>query len=458
MPAAPYALVRASLDGGAIQTGGITATGGETCQLSADPAGLSGATQILWEILDCPAGFTLPAGWSLASDGSTYRYQGQTPPSFTLLSNANWGKYIFRLTLNGGGPALTGRETAAQLQAIAALTDLTTAISVPSVDGLLDLAYYERNQFGGVKGWVKDFKTTLRLLQTLITSAGGGSGTNNHSALSNLLVDTHTQYLLASGARALAGALNLGGFKITNGAAGTSPTDFVIKSQLDASAGFSPSGTPAAGDVVKWNGSAPVWSGSAAYAITAFAGPAPVEVGATVTNPAFTATHSATPSTLTLTNTDNSESKNVVATPTSFTSSQSYVKTTNNATVSFTITGSDGISPANRSTSIAWRPRVYWGTGAAGLSTEADIEALASSALQSSRVATHSANATGSTRIYWAAPASYGTPTFTVGGFSGGFTLVSNTISVTNAFGVAQLYQLWVSDTSGLGSTTFTVS
>lgn len=457
MPAAPYALLRVSLNGGAVQTGGITAAGGETCQLSADPAGLAGATQVLWEILDRPAGFTLPAGWTAV--GEVYRYIGATPPVFTLGNVANWGKYIFRLTLNGGGPTLTGRETAAQRQAIAALVDTSTAVSVPSIDGLRDLAAFEGTQFGGTKGWTKDFKVTLRLIQTLITGAGGGSGTNNHSALSNLLVDSHTQYLLASGARALAGALNLGGFKITNLATPTVSTDAATKAYVDSTSGFSPAGTPTTGDVVRWDGTTPRWGSSVAYSITAFAASSSIlEIGATATTPAFTAAHSSTPTSLLLTNTDNAESKSVIGTPASFTSSNNYTKATNNASVTFTITGSDGVSPANRSTAITWRPRVYWGTGVAGLSTEAHIEALSSSELLASRVKTFSVTASGSLKIYFAIPASYGTPTFTVNGFSGGFTLVSASISVTNAFGVAQNYALYESNTPGLGLTTVAVT
>jgi hypothetical protein len=196
-----------------------------------------------------------------------------------------------------------------------------------------------------------------------------------------------------------------------------------------------------------------------AYGITAFAAStAAVEVGAAVNTPAFTATHNRTPTALTLTNNDNAESKNVVGTPTTFTSSQNYTKTTNNASVTFTLTGSDGISGDVRATTIAWRPRLYWGIGATGGNSEAFIEALASSALQSSRVGSFTVNATGSNKIYWAAPTSYGTPTFTVGGFEGGFTLVSSTISVTNVNGVTQNYQLWESDVAGLGSTTVVVS
>lgn len=458
MPQAPYALVRASLNGGAVQTGGITASGGQTCQLSADPAGLAGATNVLWEILDRPAAFALPSGWTLASDGYTYRYLGQTPPIFTLGSSANFGKYIFRLTLNGGIPTLTGRETAAQTEAISALVDVSTAVSVPSVDGIRGLAYWEKTQFS-FRGWVADMKANLALLQALITSAGGGAGTNNHSALTNLSSDDHTQYLPRSGVRAMLAALSLGGFKVTDLATPTLATDAATKAYVDSTSGFSPAGTQVEGYTIKSISGTPTWAPSTAYAITAFAATTSVvRVGATVSNPAFTATHSATPTSLLLTNTDNVESKNVVGTPTGFTSSQSYTKTTNNASVSFTITGSDGISSANRSAAISWRPDVYWGIGAAGGNTEAFIEGLASSELLASRVKTFAVNATGSLRVYFAIPASYGTPTFTVGGFSGGFSLVSATIAVTNVNGVTQNYALYMSDTPGLGSITVAVT
>lgn len=247
---------------------------------------------------------------------------------------------------------------------------------------------------------------------------------------------------------------------IIKGAVDVAPTDRGV--ELDFS-GLGAGSLPAVdgsddGSVLKVVGGVWAVAPADAYDITAFTAPAPVEVGATVASPAFTAAHNHPPTALVLTNNDNSESRNVVGTPHSFLSLQSYTKTANNATVTFTLTGSDGISGDTRTASIAWRPRVYWGIGAAGGNSEAFIEALASSALQSSRSGTHNANATGSNRIYWAAPASYGTPTFTVGGFSGGFSLVSNTISVTNAHGVTQNYQLWVSDVGGLGDTDFTVS
>jgi len=46
--------------------------------------------------------------------------------------------------------------------------------------------------------------------------ASGTAGSSNHGDLQGLLNDDHTQYLLASGARAMTGNLNAGGYNITN--------------------------------------------------------------------------------------------------------------------------------------------------------------------------------------------------------------------------------------------------
>jgi hypothetical protein len=195
MSTAPYALVRASIAGGAPQTGGITATGGQTCQFSADPAGLAGAYQYLWELLDYPPGYATPAGWTLESDGRLTS-TAQTPPVITLDANAaRWGKYIPRLTLNGGGPAITKQMSIAQIDAILALTDdETTAVKVLSPNGQHDIGVGEKGQFGGRRGWVADLKTTMRVVEVLL---GGGGGSLDHGALTGLGDDDHTQYDLA---------------------------------------------------------------------------------------------------------------------------------------------------------------------------------------------------------------------------------------------------------------------
>src|SRR6478609_454200 len=94
MPQPPYATLRASINGAAVQTGGLTVTGGSTVQLSADPAGAADVTRYRYEIYDYPVGFPQPSGWATDTDGTYYYSSGATPPIFTVLSAATWCKKI----------------------------------------------------------------------------------------------------------------------------------------------------------------------------------------------------------------------------------------------------------------------------------------------------------------------------------------------------------------------------
>ena len=58
--------------------------------------------------------------------------------------------------------------------------------------------------------------------------------------------------------------------------------------------------------------------------------------------------------------------------------------------------------------------------------------------------------------IFFAIPTRFGTPTFTVGGFTGGFTKVA-TVDFTNASGYTEPYNIYKSDYSNLGNTTVVV-
>lgn len=394
MPIAPYARVRASLNAGALQTGGIIASGGQTVQLSADPAGLAGATQYRWEILSFPPTFTVPSGWSTDANGKYYS-TAQTPPIFTLRTNSEWGKYLFRLTLNGGGPALTGKETAAQRTAIAALVDVATGISVASSTGLVDMGAFESTQFSG-DGWAGDHRANLRVLAT---GFGGGGG---------------------------------GGLVVT--------------------------GSPSTGDGVRWTGSAAVWGNSTAYAITAFAATAPiVETGITVANPAFTAVHNQTPTALLLTNNADAESKNVQATPTSFASSHSFAFATPGTTRTFTLTGTNLTSDA-RNASIVAGQKIYYGNKVPGTFNAAFITGLPSNALQTSGNKTFTSSAGGTEHKYFAFPTRLGSATVVIGGFTYSWTVKSTTISVTNAQAYAENYTLIENENLGVGSESITVT
>lgn len=159
MPTTPYAKLLIRVNGGAPQSGGITAATGNVIQLEAESTvGWSSASR--WEIYGFPSGFALPAGWLSETTGghTVYYYLGNTPPpAFTL---GPWGKYMPALHVNGGG----GERT-----------DTSTALSVPSPSGLLDLGHLEEKQFGGTEeGWARDQRANLRIFETGL--GGGGAG------------------------------------------------------------------------------------------------------------------------------------------------------------------------------------------------------------------------------------------------------------------------------------------
>ncbi len=186
-----------------------------------------------------------------------------------------------------------------------------------------------------------------------------------------------------------------------------------------------------------------------------------VECSQTVVTPGFTASYTGPAvATALLTNSVNGESKDVHTTPTAFTSSQNYQRTIPNQSVTFTltVTGVAGPAPAPVSTSITWGQKNFWGVSSSPADTEAFIESLASNQLSTGRGAGFTVNASGTNKIYYACPTRYGTPTFTVGGFVGGFIRRMTGISVTNAQGFTETYDLWESAVAGLGSQTVVVS
>ena len=137
--------------------------------------------------------------------------------------------------------------------------------------------------------------------------------------------------------------------------------------------------------------------------------------------------------------------------------SKSYTGKTITANTTITLTVTDERdAEVTRSVTIGFQPKVYWGVSAETTLDSAGILALASSALASSRARTLSVNAGAGQYIYYAIPSSFGTPTFNVGGFDGGFSKVA-TVSHQNASGHTQNYDVWRSVNAGLGSTSVTV-
>jgi hypothetical protein len=101
------------------------------------------------------------------------------------------------------------------------------------------------------------------------------------------------------------------------------------------------------------------------FSISSFSGGSTVETGATVTNPAFTASYSATPTSAQITNTDGIDSPQVLTTPfTSGTVTGAFTHSTNTSTV-FTLSAVKGVTKT-ATQNINFLPRTFGGVGSAG--------------------------------------------------------------------------------------------
>jgi hypothetical protein len=189
------------------------------------------------------------------------------------------------------------------------------------------------------------------------------------------------------------------------------------------------------------------------FNISAFNSPEELnEVGATITDPTFTASYTEPPDSASVVDNQGNPTADVSSTPLGFTYAHEYTKTVNNSSVSITLSAVKGSASSGKGLSMYWRPKVFWGVGPNGLSTEADIEGLTNQPLLSSRVLTFTASPGAAEHIYYACPETYGAATFTVDGWEGGFDLVG-IVSVTNAHGVIQNYRLYKSTNPNLGTT-----
>ena len=218
-------------------------------------------------------------------------------------------------------------------------------------------------------------------------------------------------------------------------------------------------GTPVAGQFVRWNGANAYWGTDAAYNITSFATSSTlVQVSGALNTPAFTAAHTLTPTTLSLTDSEGTPAKNVVGTPTSFSSNGSFTKNLPNATVVFTLTGGDGITTDTATRTVTWCNRVYYGAAVPGVFNEAFVEALSSSALQTSGNRTFTLASGPTQKKYFAFPTRLGGATVVIGGFTYSWTVISTTISVTNSDGYTENYTLIESENLGVPSETIAIT
>lgn len=124
---------------------------------------------------------------------------------------------------------------------------------------------------------------------------------------------------------------------------------------------------------------------------------------------------------------------------------------------SWTLQISDGTNTVQATTSINFYNKIHWGARIPGTINDAFITGLSGESLQPTFARTFTVTAGASDKIYFALPTDYGTPTFVVGGFAGGFTKVASAITHTNDSGHPEAYDVWESNSFNLGETTVTV-
>jgi hypothetical protein len=110
---------------------------------------------------------------------------------------------------------------------------------------------------------------------------------------------------------------------------------------------------------------------------------------------------------------------------------------------------------ASKTTAVTFLNGVYYGAAPAGTIDSSFVRSLTRT-LRSGKLQSFSANAGASQYIWYCIPTRFGKCTFTVNGFTGGFSLV-DTIDFTNASGYAEKYYIYRSDNASLGSTFVTV-
>ena len=152
-------------------------------------------------------------------------------------------------------------------------------------------------------------------------------------------------------------------------------------------------------------------------------------------------------------------SQNVDGTPVSLETRQYTIGTANltgNKTYTLTVTDEKDAS-ASKTTTVTFLNGVYYGIGSVNAdNTNNDFIQSLTKVLSDTRVRDFTVTANAGEYIFYCIPSRLGTPTFSVGGFEGGFDLLKN-ISYTNPSGYEEDYAVYRSVQTGLGQTTVTV-
>lgn len=201
------------------------------------------------------------------------------------------------------------------------------------------------------------------------------------------------------------------------------------------------------------------------------AGGETVEVGVEKTTISFSAVANRTPTTVTLEDNYGSPSIDLTSewvepdTSVTFDTTGTFVKNDTNQSITFTLTAEEGGIESVKNVSTTWTRYFYWGKDAnSSLAlTEANVKALGSSALNTTKARTFTVSSMSSEYAYFAYPTSYGTLTQLKdnnAGFPTSFTLVGTVTSVAteNGNGNSTNYYLYRTSNALNGTISFTTS
>ena len=128
------------------------------------------------------------------------------------------------------------------------------------------------------------------------------------------------------------------------------------------------------------------------------------------------------------------------------------------ANQSFTLKATDERNlSVTKTANLTFTNAVYYGAAEDFGTLDSTFIRSLNKTLRTNKLPTFTVNAGEGQYIWYALPKSYGNCSFSVGGFSGGFTLM-DTISFSNAFAYAEEYNIYRSDYTNLGQTTVTVT
>lgn len=131
--------------------------------------------------------------------------------------------------------------------------------------------------------------------------------------------------------------------------------------------------------------------------------------------------------------------------------------TTGDLSLTVTVTDERGAT-VSKSVSVTFCDRIFWFAAATFDTAIPEIPAGAGSVLSTAKARTITVNAGAGEYIWYVVPSSIPAPSFSVGGFAGGFSRIAHEMSLTNQYGSTASYDVWRSDQTGLGQTTVAIT